>query len=99
MKPALSVISALLMLSFASSAALAYSGSECEVNDCSSNAKPAKANSSATKAKAKKEACVGAACEGGSATKTKPATLKEQAKESGKEKLVDKVPSQLRGLF
>jgi hypothetical protein len=83
MKSTLYAISVSLMLSFTSSAVFAYSGSECEVNDCTS-AKPAKANSKATKGQAKAKA------EG----KAKPATPKEQAKD----KLTEKLPSQLQGL-
>lgn len=54
MKPVLYAVSALLMLSFAGNAALAYSGSECEVNDCS--AKPTKAKSGKDQPKAKSKA-------------------------------------------
>ena len=42
MKRGLYVLPVFLMLSFASSVTFAYSGSECEVQDCS-NGKPAKA--------------------------------------------------------
>jgi hypothetical protein len=89
MKPILSVISAFLILSFASSTVLAYSGSECEVNDCSQPSK-AKSNTGKGQTKAKTEA--------GAVTKAKPATVKEQAKDQAKDKLTEKLPSQLQGL-
>ena len=92
MKLVLPAISVSLVLCFPSGAVFAYSGSECEVNDCGS-AKPAKANSNATKEQAK----------GSSATKAKPAALKDQAKDQAKEKLTEKATSQLQqginGLF
>lgn len=81
MKMVLYAISASLMLSLGSSAVLAYSGSECEVNDCS---KPTKANSNLApkqdKSKAKKEPCLGEACASLSATKANSSTSKGQDK-------------------
>jgi len=55
MKLFLYAISAFLMLSFTSTTTLAYSGSECEVQDCS-NSKPTKANTKATKGQPKTKA-------------------------------------------
>jgi hypothetical protein len=89
MKPLVTVISAFLILSFSVSAVLAYEGSECEVNDCS---KPSTANSKPTKGQAK------AKTDNGAATKTKPATVKDQAKGLVKDKVIEKVPSQFQGL-
>ena len=94
MKPVIYAVSVFLTLSFASSAVLAYSGSECEVNDCSSN-KP-------EKAKAKKDQAKPASLK----EQAKPASLKEQAKDQAKDKakekarakVSEKVPAELQGI-
>ena len=89
MKPVISVISAFLLLAFASSTVLAYSGSECEVNDCSQPSKP-KSNKTKGQAMDKSEA--------GAAAKAKPATLKDQAKGHAKDKVMEMVPAKFQGL-
>lgn len=78
------------MLFFASNTVLAYSGSECEVNDCS---QPSKAQSNTNRGQAKTKS------EAGPATKGKPTTVKEQAMGHAKDKVTEKVPSQLQGLI
>jgi hypothetical protein len=80
MKPILHAISAFLILSVASSAALAYSGSECEVNDCS---KPTKATASESKAQPRTKAEV----------KTE---VKNAAKTEAKNKALENAPAPLR---
>jgi hypothetical protein len=82
MKPVLSVISAFLLLAVASTSALAYSGSECEVNDCSKPG-PNKATSTTAKGQAKTKA------------ELKEAS-KEEAKTQSKAKVMEKSPSPLR---
>lgn len=82
MKPAHYAISAFLMLSFASTAALAYSGSECEVNDCSKPG-PAKSKSAPSKSQPQTKAEVKAAA-------------KDEAKTQAKTKLMDSAPSALK---
>jgi len=77
MKPVLYAVSAFLMLAVASTTVLAYSGSECEVNDCS---KPGPAKSSTTKAQPKTKAEI-------------KNEVKDEAKTQGKAKLMDKTPS------
>jgi hypothetical protein len=80
MKPVIYAVSALLMLSVASSTALAYSGSECEVNDCS---KPGPAKTSTTKAQPKTKAEI-------------KNEAKDEAKTQGKAKLMDSAPSAVK---
>jgi hypothetical protein len=80
MKPVLYAVSAFVMLSFASTAALAYSGSECEVNDCS---KPGSTKASATKSQPKTKAEL-------------KADVKDEAKAQAKSKALEKAPSPLR---
>lgn len=82
MKPALSVISALLLLAFASTTVLAYSGSECEVNDCSKPG-PNKVSSTASKGQTKTKAEL-------------KEDAKEEAKTQSKARLMDKAPASLR---
>lgn len=82
MKPVLSVISAFLMLAFVSTTVLAYSGSECEVNDCSKPG-PSKATSTTTKGQPKTKAEL-------------KEEAKEEAKTQSKAKLLDKAPASLR---
>ena len=87
MKSILSALSISLLVSFTGSVVHAYSGSECEVNDCSGN-QPAKASSKVSKDKSKTET------RSNSETKAKPAAPKDQAQDT----LKDKVPSPLQGL-
>jgi hypothetical protein len=87
MKSILSALSISLLLSLTGGVVHAYSGSECEVNDCSGN-QPTKANSKVAKDKSKTDAGTN------SETKAKPAAPKDQAQD----KLKDKVPSSLQGL-
>jgi hypothetical protein len=82
MKPVLSVISAFLLLAVVSTSVHAYSGSECEVNDCSKPG-PNKASSTTAKGQPKTKA------------ELKEAS-KEEAKTQSKAKLVEKSPSPLR---
>jgi hypothetical protein len=82
MKPVLYAISAFVALSFASSSALAYSGSECEVNDCSKpSSSKAKSNSTTSQPKTKAEL---------------KADVKNEAKSQAKAKVLEKTPSPLR---
>ena len=88
MKPVLHAISLFFVLSLAHSSAIAYSGSECEVNDCSKPG-PAKGASTTAKAQPKTKAEV-------------KATAKEETKAQGKAKLLDSAPAGLKdaaGLF
>ncbi|MEI7429930.1 MAG: hypothetical protein WCL27_05695 [Betaproteobacteria bacterium] len=82
MKPILCAISAALMLAITSTPVLAYSGSECEVNDCS---KPSstKANSNTPKGQVKTKAEL-------------KNEAKEEAKTQAKNKAMDKTPAPLR---
>jgi hypothetical protein len=82
MKPVLSVMTACLLLAAASTTALAYSGSECEVNDCSKPG-PGKASPSANQGQPKTKAAL-------------KAEAKEEAKTQSKAKLMEKSPSPLR---
>ena len=86
MKPVLSVISAFLLLAFASTAVLAYSGSECEVNDCSKPG-PNKAGSTTSKGQPKTKAALKEDAKEGA---------KDEAKAQSKAKLVEKTPASLR---
>ena len=81
MKPVLHVVSVLAAFLLAHGSAFAYSGSECEVNDCSKPG-PAK-GASATKAQPKTKAEVKEA-------------VKEEAKTQGKAKLMENAPSALK---
>ena len=83
MKPIILAVSAFLSLSVASTTALAYSGSECEVNDCSANAKSGKGSSNTAKAQPKTKAEV-------------KADVKAGAKTEAKNKLMENAPSPLR---
>lgn len=82
MKPVLYAASALFILCLTGNSALAYSGSECEVNDCSKPA-PAKAGSKTAAAQPKTKAEV-------------KAQVKEEAKTQTKAKLLDSAPAPLR---
>ncbi len=82
MKPVLYAIPAFLMLSIVSATSSAYSGSECEVNDCSKPS-PTKVKASATNSQPKPKPEV----------KT---VAKDEAKNQAKAKLLDKAPASLR---
>jgi hypothetical protein len=82
MKPVLYAISAFVALSFASTAALAYSGSECEVNDCSKpSSTKSKSNTTTSQPKTKAEL---------------KADVKDEAKAQAKSKVLEKTPTPLR---
>ncbi|SDH40032.1 hypothetical protein [Propionivibrio dicarboxylicus] len=81
MKPVLHAVPVLVALFLAHGSAFAYSGSECEVNDCSKPG-PAK-GAAATKATPKTKAEVKEA-------------VKEEAKTQGKAKLLENAPSALK---
>lgn len=86
MKPVFYAVSALVVLCLAGNPARAYSGSECEVNDCSKPG-PASAGAKGAAAQPKTKAEVKAQVK---------SQVKEEAKTQAKDRLLESAPSPLR---